>query len=107
MVRKEHHIVKHLIQLQDLIAARAQQQAAHPKQKLIELDANIKTMSDELSPELRSNFQRLVQKNIEALAPITGENCSGCGFALTKTMVNNINVGAVEMSRCPNCTRIL
>jgi len=107
MARKDHHIVKHLIQLQDLIAARAQQQAAHPKQKLDQLDKNIKTMSDELSPELRSSFHRLVQKNIEALAPITGENCSGCGFALTKTLVNNINGGIAEMSRCPNCTRIL
>jgi len=107
MVRKEHHVVKHLIQLQDLIAARAQQQAAHPKQKLAQLDKNIKTMSDELSPELRANFNRLIQKNVEALAPITGENCSGCGFALTKTLVNNIKGGAAELSRCPNCTRIL
>ncbi len=107
MVRKERHIVKHLIQLQDLIAARAQQQAAQPKQKLDQLDKNIQILSDELPPELRNNFNRLVQKNVEALAPITGENCSGCGFSLTKTMVNNINGGATDMSRCPNCTRIL
>ena len=107
MVRKEHHLIKHLLQLQDLIAARAQQKASHPKQKLVELEKNIKTMTDELPPELANNFTRLVQKNLEALAPVTGENCSGCGFALTKTMVNNINGGAVEMSRCPNCTRIL
>ena len=107
MVRKEHHIVKHLIQLQDLVAARAQQQAAQPKKKLDQLDKNIKTLADELSPELRSSFTRLVEKNVEALAPVTGENCSGCGFALTKTMVNNINGGAGELSRCPNCTRIL
>lgn len=107
MVRKEHHIIKHLIQLQDLIAARAQQKAAHPKQKLAQLDKNIETLANELSPDLRNNFNRLTQKNVEALAPITGENCSGCGFALTKTMVNNINGRAVEMSRCPNCTRIL
>lgn len=107
MVRKEHHIVKHLIQLQDLVAARAQQQAAQPRQKLDQLDKNINTLSDELSPELRTNFNRLVQKNVEALAPITGENCSGCGFALTKTMINNIKGGAAELSRCPNCTRIL
>lgn len=107
MVRKEHHIVKHLIQLQDLVAARAQQQAAQPKKKLEELDKNIKTLSAELSPELRTNFTRLVQKNVEALAPVTGENCSGCGFALTKTMVNNIHGGSGELSRCPNCTRIL
>ena len=107
MVRKEHHIVKHLIQLQDLVAARAQQQAAQTKKKLEQLDKNIKMMSDELSPELRSSFTRLVQKNLEALAPITGANCSGCGFALTKTMVNNINGGVAELSRCPNCTRIL
>ncbi len=107
MVRKERHIIKHLIQLQDLVAARAQQQAAMPKQKLSQLDKNIKTLTDELPLDLRSNFNRLIQKNIEALAPITGENCSGCGFSLTKTMVNKINGGAAEMSRCPNCTRIL
>lgn len=107
MVRKEHHIVKHLIQLQDLMAARAQQQAAQPKKKLEQLDKNIKTLADELSPELRSSFMRLVDKNVEALAPVTGENCSGCGYALTKALVNNINGGAAELSRCPNCTRIL
>jgi len=107
MVRKEHHIVKHLIQLQDLVAARAQQQAAHPKQKLAELDQNIKALANELSPELRSGFMRLVEKNVEALAPVTGDNCSGCGYALTKAMVNSINGGSGELSRCPNCTRIL
>lgn len=107
MVRKEHHIVKHLIQLQDLIAARAQQQAAQPRQKQTQLDKNIQALSDELSPELRTHFNKLVQKNVEALAPLTGENCSGCGFALTKTMVNNINGGIAELSRCPNCARFL
>ena len=107
MVRKEHHIVKHLIQLQDLVAARAQQQAAQPKKKLDQLDKNIKTLASELSPELRSSFMRLVQKNVEALAPIVGENCSGCGYALTKSLVNNIRGGSEELSRCPNCTRIL
>jgi PTS system nitrogen regulatory IIA component len=107
MVRKEHHIVKHLIQLQDMIAARAQQQAAQPRQKLEQLDKNIKTLIDELPHDLQSHFTRLIQKNIEALAPITGHNCSGCGFALTKTMVNHINGGVGELSRCPNCTRFL
>lgn len=107
MVRKEHHIVKHLIQLQDMMAARAQQRAAQPKKKFEELDKNIKILSDELSPELRSSFTRLVDKNVEALAPITGENCSGCGYALTKALVNSIHGGDGELSRCPNCTRIL
>jgi len=107
MVRKDHHIVKHLIQLQDLTAARAQQQAAQPKQKLVQLDKNIKALSEELPIDLRGHFGRLIQKNVEALAPITGDNCSGCGFALTKTMVNNINGGTAELSRCPNCTRFL
>ncbi len=107
MVRTEHHIVKHLIQLQDLVAARAQQQAAQPRKKLEQLDLNIQTLSKELPDELRSHFNRLIQKNIEALAPITATHCSGCGFALTKTMVNHINGGVGELSRCPNCTRIL
>lgn len=107
MGRKEHHIVKHLIQLQDLFAARAQQKAAQPRKKLEQLDQNIQTLADELSPELRSHFVRLVEKDVEALAPITGLNCSACGFALTKALVNHIHGGSGELSRCPNCTRFL
>lgn len=106
MVRKERHTIKHLIQLQDLVAARAQQQAALPKQRLEQLDKNIKSMADELPPELRSHFNRLIQKSVEAIVPITGENCSGCGFVLIKTVVNSIN-GGNEINRCPNCARIL
>lgn len=107
MVRKEHHLVKHLIQLQDLVAAREQQKASHPKQKLTELDKNIKLLAGGLPPELRTSFMRLVEKNVEALAPITGTNCSGCGYALTKALVNSIHGGEGELGRCPNCTRIL
>jgi len=106
MVRKERHTIKHLIQLQDMVAARAQQQAALPKQRLQQLDKNIKAMTDELPLELRNHFNRLIQKSIEAIVPITGENCSGCGFVLIKTVVNSINAGN-EMNRCPNCARIL
>jgi mannitol/fructose-specific phosphotransferase system IIA component (Ntr-type) len=63
-------------------------------------------MAGELPVELKTHFNRLLQKNIEAIVPITGDNCSGCGYALTKTMVNSIN-GGDELNRCPNCTRIL
>lgn len=106
MVRKERHTIKHLIQLQDLVVARAQQQASMPSQRLQQLDKNIATLAGELPVGLKTHFNRLLQKNIEAIVPITGGNCSGCGFALTKTMVNSIN-GGDELNRCPNCTRIL
>lgn len=106
MVRKERHTIKHLIQLQDLIVARAQQQASMPKARLEQLDKSISTLAGELPVELKTHFNRLLQKSIEAIVPITGGNCSGCGYALTKTMVNSIN-GGDEINRCPNCTRIL
>jgi mannitol/fructose-specific phosphotransferase system IIA component (Ntr-type) len=106
MVRKEQHTIKHLIQLQDLVAARAQLQASMPSQHPQQLDRNIKAMASELPPDLRAHFNRLLQKSIEAIVPITGSNCSGCGFVLTKTMVNSIHAGA-ELNRCPNCTRIV
>lgn len=106
MVRKERHTIKHLIQLQDLVAARAQQQASMPSQRLQQLDKSITTLAGELPIELKTHFNRLLQKNIEAIVPVTGGNCSGCGFALTKTMVNSIHAGS-ELNRCPNCTRIL
>jgi mannitol/fructose-specific phosphotransferase system IIA component (Ntr-type) len=106
MVRKKTHVIKHLIQLQDLIVARAQQQASMPKARLEQLDKSVTTLASELPAELKTHFNRLLQKNIEAIVPITGGNCSGCGYALTKTMVNNIH-GGDELNRCPNCTRIL
>lgn len=106
MVRKDRRTIKHLIQLQDMVAARAQQQASMPAQRLQTLDRHIKTLADELTPDLRAHFNRLLQKNIEAIVPITGGNCSGCGYALTKTMINQIHAGD-EMVRCPNCTRIV
>lgn len=106
MVRKETHTIKHLIQLQDLIVARAQQQASMPSPRLEQLDKNISTLAGELPVDLKTHFNRLLQKNIEAIVPITGGNCSGCGYALTKSMVNSIHAGD-ELNRCPNCTRIL
>ena len=106
MVRKERHTAKHLIQLQELVVARAQQQASMPSQRLQQLDKNIATLAGELPVELKTHFNRLLQKSIEAIVPVTGGNCSGCGFALTKTMVNSIHAGD-ELNRCPNCTRIL
>lgn len=106
MVRKDRPLISHLIQLQDLIVARAQQQASMPDRRFEQLDRNIKTLAGELEPELRSHFNRLLQKSIEAIVPITGANCSGCGYALTKSMVNSIHAGE-ELNRCPNCTRIL
>ncbi|MBM4152158.1 MAG: hypothetical protein FJ220_01370 [Kiritimatiellaceae bacterium] len=106
MVRKETHTIKHLIQLQDLIVARAQQQASHSEPQLEQLDKNIATLAGELPLDLKTHFNRLLQKSIEAIVPISGGNCSGCGFALTKTMVNSVN-GGDELNRCPNCTRIL
>jgi mannitol/fructose-specific phosphotransferase system IIA component (Ntr-type)/DNA-directed RNA polymerase subunit RPC12/RpoP len=106
MVRKERHTIKHLIQLQDLVAARAQQLASMPSQRLQQLEKSIKTLDDELPIELKTHFNRLLQKSIEAIVPITGGKCSGCGFALTKTMVNSVAAGD-ELNRCPNCTRIL
>ncbi|MCU0858318.1 MAG: C4-type zinc ribbon domain-containing protein, partial [Pontiellaceae bacterium] len=106
MVRKETHTIKLLIQLQDLIVARAQQQASRSAPQLQQLDKNIAALAGELPMDLKTHFNRLLQKNIEAIVPITGPNCSGCGYALTKTTVNSIN-GGDELNRCPNCTRIL
>lgn len=106
MVHKETHTIKHLIQLQDLIVARAQQQASMPSPRLQQLDKNIATLAGELPVELKTHFNRLLQKNIEAIVPITSGNCSGCGYALTKTTINSIHAGD-ELNRCPNCTRIL
>ncbi len=106
MVHKQKQTTKHLIRLQALIVARAQRQASMPSERCEQLDKEIKTMSNELSLDLKKHFNRLLKKNIEAIVPITASNCSVCGFALTKTMLNRIR-SSDELHRCPNCTRIL
>ncbi|MCF7847389.1 MAG: PTS sugar transporter subunit IIA [Kiritimatiellales bacterium] len=101
-----HKLINHMIQLQELIMADMQKKVSMPKVRLEALEKSIAALSAQLPPQVKTNFARLVQKHPEAIVPIYGENCAGCGMHLTKSLVIAVQKGE-QLSRCPNCARFL
>ena len=99
-------LVNQLIQLQELIVARMQKKAAMPNAHLDALDKNIQQLSADLSPQIKSHLNRLLQKTPEAVVPIIDGCCTGCGMEPTQSLIIEVH-RADELRRCPNCTRYL
>ncbi len=101
-----HSLINQMIQLQELVVANMQKRVSMPKVRLDELEKSISVLSADLPQQVRSHFNRLLQKHPEAIVPIANELCSGCGMALTKSLVQGVH-RADGMHRCPNCARYL
>jgi len=101
-----HPVVNHLIQLQELTLIREEQRSAERGEHLEQLNASIKTMTGQLSKNVRMNFEKLQKRDLVAIAPVSGSNCSVCGMALPISLQQLIRM-AKEMHSCPNCARIL
>lgn len=101
-----HSLINQLIQLQELIAANMQLQATMPKAKLDRLQKSIAALGADVPQQVKTHFNRLLQKHPEAIVPVNKGLCSGCGMSLTKSLVNSVHK-AEAMCRCPNCTRFL
>jgi mannitol/fructose-specific phosphotransferase system IIA component (Ntr-type) len=101
-----HSLINQLIQLQELIAANMQVRASMPSAKLDKLQKSITALGADVPQQIKTHFNRLLQKNPEAIVPVNKGQCSGCGMALTKSLVNSVQK-AEAMCRCPNCTRFL
>ncbi len=101
-----HSLINQLIQLQELIVANMQKKASMPNARLEVLGKSIAALGADLPPQIKSHFNRLIQKHPEAIVPVSNELCSGCGMALTKSMVQAVQK-ADSLSRCPNCARFL
>ncbi len=101
-----HSLINQLIQLQELIAAKMQKKVSMQNARLDELENSIAALSSDLSPSVKTHINRLLQKNPEAIVAVVNGNCSGCGMALTKSLVQAV-IKAENLSRCPNCTRFL
>ncbi len=99
-------IINHMIQLQDLIFARDQQQASMPGSRLIQLDTAIQTMLEELPEDVSSHFDKMHRKYGLALVPISNGNCSACGMAIPVSQVHAVHA-ADNIYTCPNCARYL
>ena len=101
-----HSLINQLIQLQELIAAKMQKKVSMQNARLDELEKSIAALSADISPSVKTHINRLLQKNPEAIVSVVNGNCSGCGMALTKSLVQAV-IKAENLNRCPNCTRFL
>lgn len=101
-----HRLINQMIQLQELIVADLQKKAAMPSVRLEELERSIAVLGADLPPQIKAHFDRLLKRHPEAIVPVVGEICAGCGMALTRSLVLAVHK-AEELMRCPNCTRFL
>lgn len=101
-----HSLINQLIQLQELVVANMQKKVSHPTARLDELCKSIEVLSADVPLQVKSHFNRLIQKHPEAIVPVSSEMCSGCGMGLTKSMVQAVHKAEV-LNRCPNCARFL
>ena len=97
--------VNHLIQLQEFIVARDQQQATAGA-RLEQLDVSIESLLNDLPSTLASRFNRLYKKNLLVIVPIANNGCTACGMALPISLVQKVRL-ADDLYNCPSCARIL
>lgn len=99
-------IVNHLIQLQELLEARAQHAALGGGERMGELEASIGGMLKELEPATAGVFVKLHQRGHTAIVPVVNGACTGCGMALPISQVHAVRA-ALQLHQCPNCSRFL
>lgn len=101
-----HKLINQMIQLQELVVANMQKKASMPQVRLEELEKSIVALGSDLPQQVKSHFNRLLQKHPEAIVPVANGICAGCGMALTKSLIQSVHK-AEQMNRCPNCARFL
>jgi PTS system nitrogen regulatory IIA component len=101
-----HSLINQMIQLQELVVADMQKKATMPKARLDELEKSIEALGADLPQQVKSHFNRLVQKHPEAIVPVANDLCTGCGMGLTKSLIQTVHK-ADGLTRCPNCARFL
>lgn len=101
-----HRIINHLIQLQELTVARAQQEASMPGARMAQLESAIAELQGNLPPDISAQFHRLEKRGPLAIVPIANGVCSACGMSLPVSMVHAVHA-AERLYQCPNCARML
>ena len=99
-------IINHLVQLQELIVARAQQEAGMPGARLDQLDESIQSLTKELPEEVSGQFSRLLKKSPLAIVPVVNGVCTACGMTLPVSLVHQVHA-AEQIYQCPSCARLL
>lgn len=101
-----HRVINHLIQLQELRVARAQQEASMQGARLSQLDASIQTLVEQLPPDIAARYQKIEKKGLLAIVPVANGVCSACGMSLPVSLVHAVHA-ADSLHHCPNCARML
>ncbi len=101
-----HKLINQMIQLQELVVADMQKKVSMPSARLEELERSIAALGEDLPPQVKTHFYRLVKKHPEAIVPVSSGTCAGCGMGLTRSLINAVHK-AEELHRCPNCARFL
>ena len=99
-------VIKLLVQLQELIVARAQQEAGMPGAQLDQLDASIASLKKEIPADVSLQFSRLLQKGPLAIVPVVNGVCTACGMTLPVSLVHQVHA-AEKIYHCPACARLL
>ncbi len=95
-----------LIQVQDLIFAREQQEASMPGARLTNLDSAIQEMLNGLPPDVRSHFMRMNTKGTLGIVPLSNGCCSACGMRLPVSQYHAVRA-ADRLYRCSSCARFV
>ena len=99
-------VINLLVQLQELIVARAQQEAGMPGAQLDQLDASIASLKKEIPSDVSQQFGRLLQKSPLAIVPVVNGVCTACGMTLPVSLVHQVHA-AEKIYHCPACARLL
>lgn len=99
-------VINVLIQLQDLVEARAQQETLASRGRLDQLDQSIQAMLGGLPQETATQFQRLQKRSHQAIVPVVNGVCGGCGMAIPVSQVHAVHA-AISLHTCPACSRFL
>lgn len=97
--------IHQLIQLQELLVAKDQQQAGAGGH-LEKLDASIDAMLQDLPETLSARFRRLLKKNLLVIVPVANNGCTACGMGLPISLVQQVRI-ADQLHACPSCARLL
>lgn len=84
-----------------------EKEAQQGRQRLSELEADIKKISSKVDPELLKKYM-LVKEQVKgtAIAPVNDAVCQGCNLNIPPQMYNELQRGD-RMTLCPHCQRIL
>ena len=99
-------VINTLVQLQELILVKSEQDASMSEKHLTQLDVSIQSLMNGLPAEVRVLFKKMRKKDILSIVPISNNICTGCGLTLPVSLVYSVRAGN-RLYQCNHCARIL